>query len=342
MSVPLDVVQALGDLEKVRLVSAAGLVILIYDHLLSLPDEVRLVWSAKFTSSKILFLALRYCVPIVMIVHTVQLAGLSNITLPDTVCKVWYTISILVGWLAFAINDWLVLLRLWILWDRNRTLILCTLFVFIASNTTVFVLTIFSFTSVIPNSVFIPVLDICAPDKPFVTTHFRVLWLPEVLFQLMTVCALGWKIHLHPQTFNALLRDGYLYFLCLFGKYRSGETTMPLLTTKSVINLVNQIVVFVVRPTLLFLTALFVWCFTTTATCRMILSLRGSSYRAQDIEPSEDSGTEYHSTAHLELSERHQSSSTTRAVETPTRERLIDTRSDNTHHEERPIINLNQ
>ncbi|KAJ7905053.1 hypothetical protein B0H13DRAFT_2663232 [Mycena leptocephala] len=329
MSVPLDAdyVQVLGDLEKVRLVSAAGLVILIYDHLLSLPDEVRLVWSAKFTSSKILFLALRYCVPIVMIVHTVQLAGLSNITLPDTVCKVWYTFGILVGWLALAINDWLVLLRLWILWDRNRTLILCTLFIFIASNTTVFVLTIFSFTSVIrmtifrpakvalkwelaANSVFIPLLEICAPDNPFVTTHFRVLWLPEVLFQLMMVCALGWKIHLHPQTFNALLRDGYLYFLCLF-----------------VIDLVNQIVVFVVRPTLLFLTVFFMWCFTTTATCRMILSLRGSSYRAQDIEPSEDSGTECHSTAHLELSERHQSSSTTRVVETPTRERLIDRRS---------------
>jgi hypothetical protein len=28
----------------------------------------------------------------------------------------------------------------------------------------------------------------------------------------MMLCALGWKILMHPQTFNALLRDGYLYF----------------------------------------------------------------------------------------------------------------------------------
>ncbi|KAJ7909600.1 hypothetical protein B0H13DRAFT_2661391 [Mycena leptocephala] len=63
----------LADLEKTRLVSAAaGLVILLYDHLLSLPDEIRFVWSAEFTSSKILFLAMRYGVPPLMIGNTVR------------------------------------------------------------------------------------------------------------------------------------------------------------------------------------------------------------------------------------------------------------------------------
>ncbi|KAJ7909581.1 hypothetical protein B0H13DRAFT_2330173 [Mycena leptocephala] len=71
--VEVDAIQVvLTDLEMTRLVSAVGLVILLYDHLLSLLDEIRFVWSAKYTSTKILFLAMRYGVPPLMIGHTVR------------------------------------------------------------------------------------------------------------------------------------------------------------------------------------------------------------------------------------------------------------------------------
>ncbi|KAJ6589018.1 hypothetical protein B0H19DRAFT_1248585 [Mycena capillaripes] len=109
----------LRDMEMTRLVSAAGLVILLYDHLLSLSDEVRFIWPAKFTSSKVAFLVMRYAVLLQMIIHIIQLAGLSDVHFSDNMRlnliepSFWYqTIGLLLGGLTFGINDWLVLLIL--------------------------------------------------------------------------------------------------------------------------------------------------------------------------------------------------------------------------------------
>ncbi|KAJ6551490.1 hypothetical protein B0H19DRAFT_1073189 [Mycena capillaripes] len=314
LELPSAIVDALWDLQETRFVSAVGLVILLYDHLLSLPDEVRFIWPAEFTSSKILFLALRYCVPCIMIVHTVQLAGLSPLQLTDTFCKAWYCVGILLGWLTLAINDWLVMLRLWILFDRNRAFILCTLLFFIASNTVILVLSGIGFHDMIPTTRFEPLVHVCVPDSS--SNHIRVLWLPVLLFQFMMISALGWKVLTRTKTFSTLLRDGYLYFL---------ESSCYLVnSSKSFqrLNVLNTTIVLVAEASLMFVTVFLVWCFTTTATCRMILSLRRSSFYAREgVEPLDndhDSPIGYRSTAHLELSEiRNPSSSTSRGMDTP-------------------------
>ena len=43
---------------------------MLYDHILTLDDEVRLIWNAKTTLPKILFLLNRYMIPICMIIKT--------------------------------------------------------------------------------------------------------------------------------------------------------------------------------------------------------------------------------------------------------------------------------
>ena len=47
--------------------TAAGYVILLYDHLLTLGDEVEYVWKARGTIPKYLFLINRYTVPLIML-----------------------------------------------------------------------------------------------------------------------------------------------------------------------------------------------------------------------------------------------------------------------------------
>lgn len=76
--------------------------ILIYDHLLSLGSESQLIWPAKLTSAKGLFLFIRYMVPLAMTIYTVrelcavsaagagteqpaELSGLWNLHLDNTV-----------------------------------------------------------------------------------------------------------------------------------------------------------------------------------------------------------------------------------------------------------------
>jgi len=67
-----------------RYVSAAGLVVLLYDHLLTFDQELQLIWRAKTTLPKLLFLFNRYTVPIAMIIRTNDLSGIALPVLSNT------------------------------------------------------------------------------------------------------------------------------------------------------------------------------------------------------------------------------------------------------------------
>jgi len=46
--------------------TAAGTVVLLYDHIITLPEEYRFIWKAKSSFAKYIFLLNRYAVPPVM------------------------------------------------------------------------------------------------------------------------------------------------------------------------------------------------------------------------------------------------------------------------------------
>ncbi|KAJ7038138.1 hypothetical protein C8F04DRAFT_1256165 [Mycena alexandri] len=64
------IITALEDIQISRYVGATGVVVLLYDHLLTLPDEIEFVWPAKNTGPKILFLLFRYMVPFFILINT--------------------------------------------------------------------------------------------------------------------------------------------------------------------------------------------------------------------------------------------------------------------------------
>ncbi|KIM79312.1 hypothetical protein PILCRDRAFT_791807 [Piloderma croceum F 1598] len=125
-----------------KYVDAAGLVFLLYDHILTFDDEVRLVWSADTTLPKVLFLINRYFVLFAMIFRTngthvaarycrisyygvsSDSSGLALNKLSDTFCKSEMNISLFVGMMSIGVSNFLVLLRIWVLWERNRRLML--------------------------------------------------------------------------------------------------------------------------------------------------------------------------------------------------------------------------
>ncbi|KAJ7768411.1 hypothetical protein B0H16DRAFT_1785412 [Mycena metata] len=289
-----ELVQLLEDLTVVRFVSAAGLVILLYDHVLSFPQEVRYIWSAQHTSGKWAFLILRYGIG-----HTIQLSGLSAVTLSD---------KIILGWVTIAINNWLVLLRLWVLWDRHRIFIASTFLVFFVTQITTLILACLGFVHILPGLTFEPILQICILTD---LSTLRVVWIPAVIFQSMTMTAMGWKVLRHPQTFKPLRRDGFLYYWLLW-----------------VLDVINCAVFLVVRQSLSFVTMFFLWCFTTTTTCRLILGVRRSSERARTeaeggVDPSdtyeEDEYTDsvihrWQPSSPIALEMRAESSSTARGM----------------------------
>ncbi|KAJ7683459.1 hypothetical protein B0H17DRAFT_1074240 [Mycena rosella] len=241
--------------------------ILLYDHLLSLADEVQLIWSAKFTSSKFLFLAIRYLVGSLLIPRRV-LADLSNVSLSNQFCRAWWAFAVLVGWATIVINNWFILLRMWVLWDRNRTFIIATLLLFIAMHATHLVLAWVGVAHMINTLHFEPFRHACGFST---VSDIGGVWLPQLLFEFLMLMAMGWKVRMRPKTLKSLHEDGFGYFLVR-------------------LTLANAVVFLAARTTLTFCLVFFMWCFTTTATCRMVLGVRRSAERAQLIEaPSRDS-----------------------------------------------------
>ncbi|KDQ11518.1 hypothetical protein BOTBODRAFT_35188 [Botryobasidium botryosum FD-172 SS1] len=95
-------------------------VILLYDHALTIGDEVRLVWFAPWSKPKALFLFTRYTMLLGAITLWVLIAAL-----PSGVEEILYAARIYLGVLAFLFTlalsaDALFLLRVYAIWNQNR------------------------------------------------------------------------------------------------------------------------------------------------------------------------------------------------------------------------------
>jgi len=242
-----------------RYVNAATFVILLYDHLLSLGSEVKLIWPAKFTSAKALFLSIRYMVPCAITLYTVQLSGLSLITLSDNFCQWWMGFAAFAGWATVASSNFLILLRLWVIWDRDRKLMFYTGLCFIIAQTAGLVCASVLVWQMKSQLYWNTDLHLCGfHHQPPVA----ILWAPGTIFEIILCAVTWWNALNQPRSSNvalaaAIYRDGFLYFIFLL-----------------CLRITNTVLAFTAPPGLIFVAMFPVWCATTTTTCRLIIKLR--------------------------------------------------------------------
>ncbi|KAJ7282968.1 hypothetical protein C8J57DRAFT_1297149 [Mycena rebaudengoi] len=231
--------------------------ILLYDHLLTLGDEVTFIWPAKSSSPKGLFLFIRYVVPCAMIVYTVQLSGLvPGLQLSTTVnsCRWWMGFAAFLGWGTVAIMNFLILLRLWVIWDRDRRLMVWTVLCFILAQVAGLVCASIVVWKMTESMVWHQELTMCGFNT-FVPV--AIIWLPAIAFECVVCGTAWWNALYRPRSQNvaltaALYHDGFLYFLVSVGL----RVTNTVLATLS----------FLIRSP--------VWCATTTTACRLIIKMR--------------------------------------------------------------------
>ncbi|KZV89792.1 hypothetical protein EXIGLDRAFT_838247 [Exidia glandulosa HHB12029] len=120
-------------LRKVEYVHFAAMCAFICDHAESLPEEVQLVWRARWGFGKALFLVIRYSTWPLLVLATRQL--LHNPLFPSMgyipKADIWALIILRAGLLsAIGITQIIFALRLWAIWQRARwvTITLPTLF----------------------------------------------------------------------------------------------------------------------------------------------------------------------------------------------------------------------
>jgi len=280
MALPISAID-IERIEASQYVSAAGLVILLWDHILTLPDEVPLIWMARLSIPKVLFLFNRYMVPFAMIVQTHEFSGLTP-HLSLSFCKVWYAIAVAIGMLSIATSNFLILLRLWVLWDRSPRLALGTLTFFIVTQLVALSFAGYVIYDMLPTLAFDPISHVCMPmSKP----KFVMLWSPGLAFELMVFSAAVWNALDRPRSRNAqmakiMYRDGSLYFFCLFA-----------------LRLVNLLLCALAPVSLTFLGVFFIWSISNITLARLILNLRRLSSDAGDnseeeVEDDGDDGVE--------------------------------------------------
>ncbi|KAH7912113.1 hypothetical protein BJ138DRAFT_1112644 [Hygrophoropsis aurantiaca] len=288
--VALDSTQLIH-LRACQYVSAAGLVVLLWDHLLTFSDEVRLIWGARWSVPKILFLFNRYIVPIAMIIQTYGVflrsltkyptqwrwLGFSGVASPHLTnreiylfttpldftiwfsCKTWTSAATILGILSIGTSNFLVLLRLWVLWDRRYRMMIWTLSLFVLTQVAALGSTVYLITQMIPVLVFIPSMQVCLLTEK---VDFALLWYPGIAFEVMIFVTTLWNAVDRPRVHNIQMakvfyRDGSAYFFILFG-----------------LRLVNLILAIAAPLSLIFLGVFFIWCSVNVTLTRLIINLR--------------------------------------------------------------------
>ncbi|KAJ6543058.1 hypothetical protein B0H19DRAFT_1035468 [Mycena capillaripes] len=273
---PHSVIVALENVVATRYLSAAGYVLILYDHLLTLDDEVEYVWSAPTTLAKILFLILRYMVPLFLTAQTITRSGLPIIVMSDVVCKAWTSITSYAGWLSIAISNFLVLLRIWTTLPRGHRFIPWSLGFFVVMQLTNFAVTTWVVSNMIPVLVFEPLVGLCTfATKPSVVG----LWVPGLVFEVVVFITVCWNTLDRPRALETdsdryithiLFRDGVVYFVILF-----------------VLRIANTIIAIVAPISSIFVIVFFIWAATTMTTSRLIINSRravGQAARLRELQ----------------------------------------------------------
>jgi hypothetical protein len=262
----------IGHIQASRYVSGAGLVVLLYDHILTFDQELQLIWHTKMTWPKLLFLFNRYMVPVAMLLRTNDFSGIALPVLSNTYCRWSIGTTTILGILTIGISNLLVLLRLWMLWDRNSRLMYWTGTAFLTAQIAAFIVAGFVVRSTLPFVVFDPDFHSCLiEEKPRVNIGGH--WGPGLAFEIMVFCVVWWNALDRPRSCDsgipeAMYRDGFLYFSVLF-----------------ILRLVNLVLAIIAPVSLLFLGVLFIWCAANITLSRLILN---SSQLASDAAEDED------------------------------------------------------
>jgi len=239
--------------------TGAGLVALLYDHLLTFDDEVRYIWQAPSTPPKFFFLFVRYMVPMTLLTHTHYLSGLSRVQLSDTFCRTWLSIALVIGSLSIAISNFLILLRLWILWNRNRRYMVWTLLCFVITQCAVIACTTITIVDLMGSLRYNSAFRLC------VITHrgsIAVYWAPGMFFELVVFATTCYNVLSRPRThlspmIKSLYRDGFNYFIILFG-----------------LRVANLALTIAAPLSLIYLGVFVIWCATTITLSRFIFKVR--------------------------------------------------------------------
>ncbi|PAV19001.1 hypothetical protein PNOK_0584500 [Pyrrhoderma noxium] len=259
-SVLHELEEGIHDANLTRYISAVGLICMLYDHILTFDDEVEIIWNARPSFAKKLFILNRYGVAITQTCIAGFLNHYDASPISNTTCKGVITTAFVLGILSVASGNVLVILRVIALWDRNPKVALVMGVGFLVSfcSTVAFMMVIIYRT--FPGFAYVSFVHSCvsvikANELPYV-------WVSSMCFEVMVLAFVIVNAVSQPRSRETplrkiLLRDGILFF----GSLTSLRT-------------VNLVISIIARPTLTMSCVFFVWAATTLILNRSLINIQ--------------------------------------------------------------------
>ncbi|KAI0812699.1 hypothetical protein BC629DRAFT_1589424 [Irpex lacteus] len=203
-----DTINALRNLESTRLCAFASVIIVFYDCLLSLEQEIQLVWNKPWSIIKCVYLWHRYfgvfCIAfeavalsmndasdkvIVRISH-LNLLLLWALSRPSS-CSFWFQWEV---WCYLGLvftSEVTLILWIWLIYNRGRLLFAALATAFVAEITSVIALLAMSMPAEYAQTLLLPGRSFCITTQPRIT--FKIVWLPIVAFDLCLLAMFMYK-----------------------------------------------------------------------------------------------------------------------------------------------------
>ncbi|EPQ50400.1 hypothetical protein GLOTRDRAFT_133953 [Gloeophyllum trabeum ATCC 11539] len=226
------------DIQSTRYAELASSTIVIYDHLITLDQEIDLTWKASWTPGKVLFLTNRYYVLASVIFNNYVLftTHLSDSvhsynfrpSLAANSCVTWFRWQGTTGLLVSMIAEIILQLRLYALYHLNRRVLVLMCGAFLVSAGTAAVIMGMVLARISAHSGLIPGLPFCIPVN--VPSWFYTFWIPTLGFESL-LCALALfrafkDFRSRTSLFQSgrhivkiLIRDSVIYYLIMFATY---------------------------------------------------------------------------------------------------------------------------
>ncbi|KAF8528618.1 hypothetical protein JB92DRAFT_2863542 [Gautieria morchelliformis] len=198
-----------------RYIAASVYIVLLLEHLASLPQEIEFIWKQKTPRSglpRFFFLLYRYSAVAGLAIINHMMAGISrplelNVTIAMTAALIF----------SIGIADGLVMLRVSVLWGRQR-LILGILVSFFSTFSAAAIYFVIVATKLVASAEVVPFVSICL--YPFGSRQQIIegIWVPGMVFDGLVLSLAGWNACARPRTQQtaftvALYRDGVVVFL---------------------------------------------------------------------------------------------------------------------------------
>lgn len=235
--------------------------LVLYDHVLTFPDEVEYIWGARKWLNKLLFLVNRYIVEATLVGTAYVMVELRPL-LSDKICKASLIPVVSSAIICTAVSHLMITLRVDALWDYNKTITYTMLGGFAVTYTLVVAFFIVAMVDLYDAIFFFPPINSCLVAwSPRLANG---IWIAMVAFDvfvfgLVLVNAVNRPYRETSEVVSNLNKDGIIFF-----------------TTILVIRGFNMIYSLKTGSSDTFTVVYLMWAIFAIATCRLILRIEAT------------------------------------------------------------------